>query len=152
MQTDTGNRYALKALKDKRAALAGEIIQLKKKLDWAEGQLRHIDATLALFDPKVDPEAIPAARPQKRIKLFKQGELNRLILDALRTGEGPLRTQDIVSAIMMAQGHDENARTALQPRVRSNLQYLMKRGEVAKIGGGRNARWALQSGDLARSL
>lgn len=143
MQTESGNRYAVKALKDKRAALAGDIIRLKKKLDWAESQLRHIDATLSLFDPQIDPEKIPVARPKKRVKLFKQGELNRLILDALRTADGPQRTQDIVSAIMMAQGHDENARTALSPRIRANLQYLMKRGGVAKIGGGRDARWTL---------
>lgn len=143
MQTEMGNRYAITALKDKRASLAGEVIQLKKKLEWAEAQLRHVDATLALFDPKADPNAIPNKRPLKRVKLFRQGELNRLILDALRTADGPQRTQDIVSALLIALGHDENARTALSPRVRANLQYLMKRGEVAKIGGGRDARWAL---------
>lgn len=143
MQTETGNRYAITALKDKRASLAGEIAQLKNRLAWAESQLRHVDATLSLFDPKADPDAIPAKRPLKRVKLFRQGELNRLILDALRTADGPQRTQDVVSALMIALGHDENARTALAPRVRANLQYLMRKGEVAQIGAGRDARWAV---------
>lgn len=143
MQTEKGNRYAITALKDKRASLAGEIAQLKNRLAWAESQLRHVDATLSLFDPKLDPDSLPTKRPGKRVKLFRQGELNRLILDALRTADGPMRTQDVVSAIMIALGHEEPARTALQPRVRSNLQYLQKREQVAKIGGGRDARWTL---------
>ncbi len=145
MQTDTGNKYAVKALKDKRAALAGEIIQLKKKIDWAESQLRHVDATLSLFDPKVDPKAIPPSRSQKRVKLFKQGELNRLIFDALRVSGEPTRTFDVITSVILALGHEESARPALGPRVRSNLQYLMRRGEVAKIGSGRDARWTLSS-------
>ena len=140
------NKYALAALKDKRATLAGEIAQLKNKLAWAESQLKHVDATIGLFEPSLDPDSIPNKRPAKRIKLFRQGELGRLILDALRTADGPLRTQDVVSAIMLAQGHDEAARTALAPRVRGNLQYLQtKAGTVAKIGGGTDARWTLKA-------
>lgn len=140
---ENGNKYALAALKDKRATLAGEIAQLRNKLQWAESQLKHIDATIQIFEPACDPDAIPAKRPQKRIKLFRQGELGRLILDALRTADGPMRTQDVVSAILIAQGHDETARTALAPRVRSNLQYLLtKAGTVAKIGSAGDARWA----------
>lgn len=141
---ENGNRYALAALKDKRATIAGEIAQLRNKLQWAESQLKHLDATIQIFEPGCDPDAIPNKRPKKRIKLFRQGELGRLILDALRTADGPMRTQDIVSAILIAQGHDETARTAIAPRVRGNLQYLMnKAGTVSKIGGGGDARWAL---------
>jgi hypothetical protein len=141
---EKGNRYALAALKDKRATLAGEIAQLKNKLSWAESQLKHVDATIEIFDPATNPGDIPNKRPAKRVKLFKQGELGRLILDALRTADGPQRTQDVVSAIMITLGHEEAARTALAPRVRGNLQYLQRKaGTVAKIGGGRDARWAL---------
>ncbi|MEZ5895030.1 MAG: hypothetical protein R3C51_01400 [Parvularculaceae bacterium] len=144
MQTENGNKYALRALKDKRATLAGEIAQLKNKLAWAESQLKHLDATIGIFEPGCDPDAIPNKRPKKRVKLFRQGELGRMILDALRTADGPMRTQDVVSAVLIAMGHDETARTALAPRVRTNLQYLVnKAGTVAKIGGGRNARWKL---------
>jgi len=142
---ETGNKYALAALKDKRATLAGEVAQLRNKLAWAESQLKHLDATICIFEPGLDPESIPNKRPKKRVKLFRQGELGRLILDALRTSDGPMRTQDIVSAILLAQGHEETARTALTPRVRANLQYLVNRaGAVSKIGGGGDARWALR--------
>ena len=144
MGTETGNRYALSALKDKRATLAGEIAQLKNKLAWAESQLKHLDATIQIFEPVADPSAIPNKRPKKRVKLFRQGELSRTILDCLRTADGPMRTYDVVSAVLMALGHEEAARPALTPRVRSNLQYLQTRaGRVAKLGSGGNARWTL---------
>ncbi len=142
---ENGNKYALAALKDKRATIAGEIVQLRNKLAWAESQLKHLDATIGIFEPNLDPDSIPNKHPRKRVKLFRQGELGRLILDALRTADGPMRTQDIVSAILLVQGHDEAARTALAPRVRGNLQYLVtKAGTVSKIGGGGNARWAIR--------
>jgi hypothetical protein len=42
---ELSNKYALAALKDRRATMAGEIVQLKRKLKWAQGQLEHLDAT-----------------------------------------------------------------------------------------------------------
>ncbi len=141
---EKGNKYALAALKDKRASLAGEVAQLKNKLAWAESQLKHVDATLALFDPNIDLDKLPK-RKNKRVKLFKQGELNRLILDALRTADGPMKTFDVITSVMLALGHEEASRPALGPRVRANLQYLLRqRDEVQKIGSGRDARWALR--------
>lgn len=141
---EKSNKYAVAALKKKRASLSGEIAQLKKKLDWAERQLKHVDATLALFDPAIDPNTIPKSRPTKRVKMFRQGELNRLILDALRTAGEPMRTFDVITSVMLALGHEETARPALGPRVRSNLQYLLRqKGEVQKIGSGTSARWTL---------
>ena len=141
---EKSNKYAVAALKKKRASLSGEIAQLKKKLDWAERQLKHVDATLTLFDPAIDPNTIPKARPAKRVKMFRQGELNRLILDALRTAGEPMRTFDVITSVMLALGHEETARPALGPRVRSNLQYLLRqKGEVQKIGSGTSARWTL---------
>lgn len=144
---ENGNRYAIAALKDKRASLAGEIAQLKNKLAWAESQIKHVDATLLIFEPSCDPDKIPDKRPRKRMKLFRQGELGRLIMNALRTAKGPLRTQEVVTAVMKALGHDEQARHALSKRVRGNLQYLQRtRGVVAKIGSAGSARWVLIDG------
>ena len=78
------------------------------------------------------------------MKLFRQGELNRLILDGLRTASGPMWTRDVARATIIMLGHEETARTALVPRVRANLQNLMnKQGTATKIGSGRDAKWAL---------
>ena len=48
----------------------------------------HVDATLRLLDESVDIDAIPNKRPPRRIKLFRQGKLGRMILDALRNADG----------------------------------------------------------------
>ena len=140
---DKSNKYALAALKQQRGKLAGEIADLKKRLTWAEGQLVHVDATIHLLSPTTDTEALPAIRPQKRIKLFRQGELGRLITDALRRAGKPLQTQEVVSAVLVAGGHDESARAALSPRVRTGLHYLEKNDRVAKAGRGRAVTWTL---------
>jgi hypothetical protein len=140
---ENGNRYALSALKDKRATLSGEIADMKKKMKWREDQLAHVDATIAIFEPGFDINSLPIKRPRKRVKLFKQGELGRLIFDALRRAGEPISTAEVVTAVMEAQGYDEDARSAFAPRVRGNLAYQGGRGTVVKVGGGTETRWRL---------
>jgi hypothetical protein len=94
-----GDRYALSALKHKRAAIASDIAEAERKLRHLKEALVHVDATLLLLDPEANPEAIPTKRPIRRIKLFRQGELGRMILDALRGAERKLGTGEIVSAV-----------------------------------------------------
>jgi len=142
---DTSNKYALAALKDKRASLAGEIRDLKAKVAKRQAALAHVDETIRVFEPDFDVDSIPTKRPRKRVKLFRHGELGRLILDALRKAGEPLSTPQITSYIIEAQGHDESARRALAPRVRGNLAYLHGRGIVEKIGERTGAKWALNS-------
>jgi hypothetical protein len=52
--------------------------------------LVHLDATLRLFDPKAEPEAIPVRRPYRRRRWFSDGELPRRILSTMRTAPAPL--------------------------------------------------------------
>lgn len=146
---ELGNKYALAALKDKRAALAGEITQLKKQIAWRQEQLAHVDATLLLFDPKADPDRIPAKRAYKHVKLFKQGELGRTILDALRQAGGPTSTADLATAVTAAIGQPQSMRAAMVHRARANLAYLERRGTVVKTGAKGAVRWALAEKGLA---
>jgi hypothetical protein len=138
-----GDRYALSALRNKRASLASEIVQTERHLRHLKESLVHVDATLLLLDPGSSPEAIPNKRPVKRIKLFRQGELGRMILGAFRDAEGELPTAAIVDAVLAAGGHGEGARRALAGRVRGNLAYLERRGMVVRNGSGRTATWRL---------
>lgn len=137
------NKYALASLKDTRARLAGEISALKSQLEWKSEQLAHVDATIAIYEPNYDVQTIPKKRTNKRIKLFRQGELGRLIRDALRN-KPPQGTHQIVSAILEAQGHSEDAHKALYPRVRANLNYLEGRGAVIRNGRGKDVVWSLK--------
>jgi hypothetical protein len=138
-----GDRYALSALKRKRASIASDIVQAERQLRHLKEALGHVDYTLKLLDPETDPEAIPTKRPVKRVKLFRQGELGRMILGALRDAESELSTAEIVSALLVAGGHGEGARRALAGRVRGNLAYLERRGMVCKSGSGKATRWGL---------
>jgi len=140
--TDLGNRYALSALKAKRAELAGEIAVLKRKLDWAETSLRHIDASLNIFDPTGDPSQIPDKRPQKRMKLFRQGQLGAMILKELTQSLLPLNTSEIIHRLIASKNWSETARAGLAPRIRSNLSYLAATGRVVKTGNRQTAKWA----------
>jgi hypothetical protein len=139
-----GDRYALSALRKKRAELASEIVHLERQLRHRRDALGHVDATLRLLDPSVNTKEIPNKRYPKRVRLFRQGELGRLILGALRDGNGqPVTTAAVVTAILKAGGHGEAARTALAPRVRSNLAYLERRQLVTKLGDRASACWQL---------
>lgn len=143
---EKGNRYAIAALKDKRASLASEIIMLKRQLRHRKEALAHVDATLKLLDPSAVPSAIPPKRrvTPKRVRLFRSGELGALILGALRKADGEaLGTAQIVDAIVRDGEMDEDARPSLMPRVRTNLAYLVRRAKVAKTGSGPSARWSL---------
>ena len=141
---DKGNKYAIAALKDRRATLAGEIQRFKQGIRDREDQLSHLDATLRILDPEYRADTIPPKR-LRQVKLFGGGELNRLILDALRRADGrPLSTPEIAQAIIDAKGYGQEAKTALIRRVRANLSYLLrKRDMVKKIGNRQFAKWRL---------
>lgn len=138
---DKGNRYALKALRDKRASIASDIMQTERKLRYLRDSLVHVDATLKLLDPEADPEAIPTKRPTTRVKLFRQGELARMVRDALREAGEPIPADQIVTYLMRVGGHDESARKALAVRVRGTLAYLRRRGAVKRCGDRRASQW-----------
>lgn len=138
-----GDRYAMAALKKKRATIASEIVQLERQLRHRRDMLGHVDATLRLLDPSIEVDDIPTKRPPKRIKLFRQGELGRMIVDVIRRAGGEASLQEIVTGLLAAGGHGEDVRRTVAPRVRGNLAYLQRQGKVVKYGANRNARWRL---------
>lgn len=138
-----GDMYAINALKHKRASIASEIVQLERQLRHRKDMLVHVDATLRLLDPTIEVDSIPPKRPPQRIKLFRQGELGRMIVDALRRAEVPLSLHDLVSLILAAGGHGEEARRTVAPRVRGNLAYLAKQSKVQKSNGAAGALWSI---------
>lgn len=145
---ENGNKYALAALKERRASVAGEITVCESRLRYLKDSLAHIDGTLKLFAPGSDPGDIAPKRPYRRVKLFGQGELNRLILGAMRKADRPMSTAEIVAAVVLELGHGEDAARGMNNRVRANLQYLHReRQSVNKHGAGRQTTWALRDAD-----
>jgi hypothetical protein len=143
---ENGNRYALAALKERRAAIDGEMRECERKLRHLRETLGHLDATLALFDPEGNPKAIKAKRPYKRVKLFGAGQLGRLILDALRRGARPMTTGEVIESVVSGLGYDGAAAVGMSTRVRGALLYQWRvRGSIVKEGERETARWAIVS-------
>ncbi len=142
--TLNANKYALAAIRERRAELSGEITSLESRLRHLRCSLVHVDATLRLFAPDADPEEIRAKKPYRRTKLFGAGKLNRLILGALRRGARPMTTAEVVDSIIAELGYGEDAKAGMRNRVRANLQYLSRvRGSVVKAGERAGATWGL---------
>jgi hypothetical protein len=69
MPNEKGNRYAIHALKDRRATMAGEIVQMKEGIAYREDQLGHLDAVLRELDPSYRADTLPPKK-LRRVKLF----------------------------------------------------------------------------------
>ncbi len=143
--SNNGNRYAIAALKTKRGALASDIIRVNEQLRHLKSCIQNVDATLKILNPSISIDAIPIKRSRKRVKLYRQGELSRLIRDALReAGDQPISIYDIVTRLMEEGGHGEESRVAIRARVRSNLHHLERTGAVRKVGEQKTAKWGLK--------
>lgn len=59
----------------------------------------HVDATLRLLGPSAEPESTSNKRLIGHIKLFRQGELGRLILDVLRQATEPVSRHEVTTAL-----------------------------------------------------
>lgn len=59
---DLSDKYALATLKKRRAETSAEIADLKKRLGWRQSQLDHLDATILILDPTLDPANLPVSR------------------------------------------------------------------------------------------
>src|SRR5450631_3338782 len=98
--------HVISALRAKRAEVSGYIHDLEKKVKTWRARLAHIDATIKIFSPETDPEAIPPRRTYRRSNYFKKGEFARLCLDELRKADGqPITTAAPLSRTIERTGH-----------------------------------------------
>jgi hypothetical protein len=142
--SDNGNKYALAALKERRAKIAGEIFSYRKRIkEWLK-QLATLDNTIRMFDPDYKEGSIRAKR-YVRAPLFGQGELGRVILDVMREAHGePLAAHVIAGRVMVKLDTPATAQMAITSRVNANLQYMRKsKGKVVRTGEKGTARWTL---------
>jgi hypothetical protein len=138
---ETSNKYALAALKERRASIDGEIKALEARLRNLNEALCHLDATLSIFDPDYDPKTVRARRRYARTKLFGKGKLSRMILDTLRRAERPLASREVIEAIAGEMNYGAKPPAVVVGNVRAGLRYLAKRGTVVKGGERRAATW-----------
>jgi hypothetical protein len=140
------NSHVISALRLKRAEISGHIHDLEKRIARQRVNLANLDATIKLFSPGTNPDAIPPKRAYRRTRYFAHNELSRLAQDVLRTASGPLTSAEIADAIMQAKGMppgDAAFKEIVVKRALTVLRRLAKRGVVVKHGTSRNAQWLL---------
>jgi hypothetical protein len=139
--------HVISALRAKRAEVSGYIHDLEKKVKRMRANLAHIDATIRVFAPDLNPDSIPPKRRYRRSRYFAKGELSRRCLDMLRVANGaPVTATEIAKAAMADKGMSEDDTdhlAAVTEMVLLSLGRLRRRGVVAKTGTSRNAKWSL---------
>src|SRR5437016_5485949 len=94
---------AVNALRNKRAAMAGEIEMHSREIDRLRAEIIHLDAVLRLFDPDTNPDDIHALRRHpRRTEWFARGEVTQRIYEALRDGE-PISPRQVAYAAIEAK-------------------------------------------------
>lgn len=85
--------HVVSGLVSKRSELAGQIQHHQNEAQRIAGELDHLDATIKLFDPQYDLRGI-RPRAQRRLNPhFKNGESNRMVLDAMREAGDSVTTR-----------------------------------------------------------
>ncbi len=137
------NSHVVSALRLKRAEISGHIHDLEKRIARQRANLANLDATIKLFSPSTNPDAIPPKRAYRRTRYFAHNELSRLIQDALRTASSPLTSAQMAAAVMQAKEmppDDAAFKDIVAVRALTVLRRLRKRGAVVKHKARHNPR------------
>lgn len=129
-----GVSFVISGLVSKRSELAGVIEQHVQEIDRLDALLRHVDATLKLFDPELDLRSLPPKRFREENRIFRQGESSRLILDVLREAEGPLNTVEIAQRIAAKKDLDDSQIKSVRDTILDALRRAEKRGLLSHVG------------------
>jgi len=145
-----GDTFIVSGLREKRSAVAGQIVELRRQLDRLQADLFHIDAVLRLYG--VEPSEIPTkGRVPIRSAYFGRNEITRRIYDALRE-RGTVKAVDIAMQAMRDKGLDPKAdkkvRIHFAQRILTSLHDLRRIGTVARIGEGKGVCWKLSEREL----
>jgi hypothetical protein len=100
--------HVVSGLVAKRSELAGMIEHYMQEIKRMDADLKHLDATIKLFDPDYDLRAIRAKKHRKKNVYFKPGECARLVLDVLREADCVLTTEKVALAVMAKKRLDSD--------------------------------------------
>jgi hypothetical protein len=126
------------ALRNKRAELAGTLIQLEQRLVRQRADLTHLDATMRLFDPDIQPNEVTPKQPRPHSAWFRHGECPRLIYDELRDAPQPMATRELTERIMRVKAipaDDDRCRELMQKTILGSLNRAKETIARIEIGG-----------------
>lgn len=144
--------YTLTELHDKRAELAGLIIQADKQAREYRADLAHVEATIRILRPGIELPKIVPKRVEFRPRHFARGVLARLILDYMRDHAG--ETVAVAGILPLAIG-DRSLNTAERNRVALGVYEALRRAErkgiVERAGEGWKAARRLLAAGFTRA-
>jgi hypothetical protein len=135
--------HVMSALRNKRAEMAGTVVQLEQQLVRQRADLSHLDATMRLFDPDIRPNEIRPRQRRARSTWFRHGECLRLIYDELRDAPQPMTTRALAERIMRVRAipaADDRSRDLVQKTLLGSLnraKQTIARIETAGVVGWR---------------
>lgn len=143
--------HVVSGLAAKHEELAGLIEHHMQEIRRLDADLKHLGATIKLFAPEFDLRSLGVKRVRQAsmggFKVFKPGESQRLILDALRETGQPLLTADIMGWIIQRKKLDDSpeVRATMLRTVTGALRRLEDRELVRSTGSGqgRALTWTL---------
>lgn len=137
--------FALSELFDKRAEIAGQIIQLEKQVRQLRADLAHVEAAIRIIRPGTELPKVVPRRVEYRPRFFKRGQLTRLCLDCLREHPGqPVTVSDILPLAIGERDLTARDQEILRTTIHQAMHKLAKRGTIDRLPSqGRIARWRL---------
>ena len=145
-----GDTFIISGLREKRSAVAGQIVDMRAQIDKLQADLFHIDQVLRLYGE--EPEDIPTkGRMPVRSAFFGRNEISRRCYEMIRE-KGAIKADDVTVKAMQDKGldpeTDKKQRKDFTSRILVTLHDMRKAGTVEKIGEARNVRWKLADAPL----
>jgi hypothetical protein len=100
--------------------------------------LAHLDATMRLFDPNIQPNDIRPKRPRVCNVWFRPGECLRLIYDELREATQPVTTRELAERLMRIKAipaAGNSRRELVQKRLLASLNRAKETIARVEIAG-----------------
>ena len=134
--------YTLTELHDKRAELAGEILQAEKRARELRADLAHVEAATRILRPGTELPKVVPKRVEFRPRYFKGGQLTRSCLDYIRTHAGePIAVADILPLAIDGRSLTQAEHASVRTAVHQALHKIEKRGTIERIAS-EGARYA----------
>ena len=136
--------HVIGALSNKRAELAGIVRQLEQQLAQRRTNLSHLDATMRLFAPDIQPQQIRPRQPRARSVWFRPGECLRLVYDELRDAAQPITTRELAERIMRVKAMpptDDRHRELVQKTLLASLNRAKE--TIARVETAGVVSWRL---------
>ena len=124
----------LSGLVAKRGELTGELEHHRRELDRLTEALAHVDATIRLFDPSYELDAIAARKRGGRRQWFGPGECQRFVLEVLRDAVEPLSGRALAREVVARKGlgDSRDVLAVVQKTALAVLRRLVAKGVVCR--------------------